>query len=340
MCPERKLNKFPIMVDYSALSVYGKITYVFRYICVLIAVVGFIGNALSFTVLMRKKFKTHSFAYYLRIINIADTFVLFTSFRHFAAYVLDADLTLVADIFCRLGEYTVHVASSISVWHLFLITIDRFVNILYQQRFPIFKKRRFQAILSAIAVVYSFCFYIPLSLYYNLVTIESTDSSTNQTTVKQACVIVGHHDLLVYWTDLANLMTATFVLNNILTILIIINIYKSRQKFATSGKMSTIAVKDRKFAINSIALNVACFLCKTPVLVSLLLSAYLTLEPDQVDMLFTIGVSIYTIENSNTFFVNFFVNSLFYNEFMKVFSLKSLKNFTLKFFKAHVSWNH
>ena len=52
-----------------------------------------------------------------------------------------------------------------------------------------------QAILSTIAVVYSFCFYVPLNLYDNLVTIESTDSTTNQTNFKQDCAIVRHLDV-------------------------------------------------------------------------------------------------------------------------------------------------
>ena len=308
------------MVDYSSLSVYGKVTYIFQYICIVIAVFGIAGNLLTFIVLSQNKFKKHSFAFYLRVMNVFDNVVLLTSFRHWAAFVLDADTTLVFDVFCRLGEYSVYVAASVSVWNLFLITADRFATIVFPNKFPIFKKTHFQAFLYSITIIYSICIYIPMVVYYNLLTSASSfNNQTNATIITKSCVIVENHDLLVYWTNLVNLMVITFFLNNILTLIIIVSIFRSRKKFVASGKNSSVAVKDRKFAINSIALNVTCFLCKTPMLISLIISSYLTLDGEQIGMLFTIGVCIYTVDNSSAFFVNFFVNSIFYQEVLNFF---------------------
>ena len=134
------------MVEYTNLTIYGKVTFIFQYICIAIASIGTLGNIFSFIVLTKKQLSTHSFAFYLRVMNIFDTIVLLTSFRHWAAFVLDADLTLVHDAFCRLGEYSIYVAASISVWNLFLITTDRLFTIVYPNKFPIFKKRFIKAL--------------------------------------------------------------------------------------------------------------------------------------------------------------------------------------------------
>ena len=69
---------------------------IFQHISISIAVIGVFGNLISFIVLTRKKFKNHSFAFYIRAINAFDTFVLLTSFRHWAACVLEAVLALVS----------------------------------------------------------------------------------------------------------------------------------------------------------------------------------------------------------------------------------------------------
>ena len=313
------------MLEYSSLSAYEKVTYVFLYICILMAILGISGNVCSFVILMRKKFKGHSFAFYLRINNITDTFVMLTSFRHFSAFVLQADLTVVADLICRLGEYSVHVASLISTCNLLLITIDLFVNTVHPQRFPIFKKRYFQIILVTLVTVYSVCFYVPLSAYFSLKTWNGTDKLTNETFLDKACLLTSGYSLLVDWSDLVNMIIISFILNNIFTILFIVSVHKSRMKFVTSGKMTAIALKDRKFAVNSIALNISRFFCKIKVSIVFITSAYLTLEPQITYMLFVIGISIYTLENSNTFFINCLFNSLFYQEFKKVFSLRFLK---------------
>jgi hypothetical protein len=52
-----------------------------------------------------------------------------------------------------------------------------------------------------------------------------------------------------------------------------------------------------------------------PVLIALLVPIYFTTTPDFSNMLFNIGVFIFTLDNSSAFFINLTFNSIFYDEF-------------------------
>ena len=156
---------------------------------------------------------------------------------------------------------------------------------------------------------------MPLSLYSDLVTYNTYNNQTNQLIVTKACVVTNDKDLLMYMINLVNSVTVNIFLNNILTISIILFVLKSRKKFAKSTKNSSVAVKDRKFAINSIALNLASISCRSPFIIAMVVSTYLHVDGEIVGMFFAIGVAIYTIECSSAFFINYFVNSIFKSEF-------------------------
>ena len=314
------------MAIYQNLSIYGKITYIFECICFIIAVIGLLSNVLSVIVLSRKNLQKHSFAFYIRVMNLFDMFVLITSFRHWAAFVLDQDLTAVSVLFCKLSEYSVVASSSASVWHLFLVNVDRLVNIVFPQKFLFFKKKWFQVLLSFTAAAYSFCVYLPLSIYRDLVTIHSFDNLTNVTIESRTCAIVDSKDMLFYLINFVNSIIVTVFLNNILTMIIIVFVFKSRNKFGNSAKNGSAAVKDRKFAINSIALNIASISFRAPLLIAMIISTYLNLDGEIVGMIFTICVAIHTLDSSSALVINYLVNSIFYSEFWKLVGQKRLQS--------------
>ena len=314
------------MAAYENLSIYGKINYIFQWICFIIAIIGVLSNILSVIVLSRRNLLKHSFAFYIRMMNMFDMFVLITSFRHWAAFVLGQDLTVVSVFFCKLSEYAVVASSSSSAWHLFLVNVDRLVTIVFPQRFLIFKKKRFQALLSFTAAAYSFCIYLPLSIYRDLVTIESFDSKTNVTSRSTTCAIIENKDLLFYLINFVNTITVAVFLNNILTATIIVFIFKSRNKFGNSAKNGSAAVKDRKFAINSVALNLASITFRVPLLTAMIVTTYLNLDGEMVGMIFTVCVAIHTIDSSGAFVINYLVNSIFYTEFWKLVGKKRIES--------------
>lgn len=105
----------------------------------------------------------------------------------------------------------------------------------------------------------------------------------------------------------------------------IFNIYcflRSRKKFLAKDRQNRRMARDRKFAINSITLNILCLASKSPFLIASLLTTYLHLEEDETEMMITIGETIFLVDNASSFFANLVVNSMFYEEFCKMLGLK------------------
>jgi hypothetical protein len=325
------------IANFDSLSQKEKINLIFQYASIIVATIGTVANMLAYVVFSRRRFVNYSFAFYSKVRVCVDIGVLLHSFRHFAAFVLDINIDLKARLICQLTEYSAYIFGSMSVWLLALIAFDRLITIVFPNRLAFLKKRCAQTAFVLALTVYSSLMYLPMPLNTVLrrpSLPESTKSNLTKTTAKSPGESEYHCSIedvatskLVYWIDLVNLMTVTFGLNNILTAVIIIYIYRSRKKFKAfkENREKRATKKDRKFAINSIVLNVKCLVCKMPLLVIMLVNSYSTLSSDTVEMLFTIGVTIFTIDNSSAFFINLMVNSIFYDEFLTMIGLRETK---------------
>lgn len=315
------------MSDFNSLSTTGKVAFAFDCISMVIAVLGTIGNLLTFVVFSRKRFKNYSFSLYLRIMVISDTIVLLHSVRIFCTTVLNMDISLVSDLICKLSDYSNYVAAALSVWLLALVSFDRLISIVFPFRFLIFKKRHFQLIVVSVLIAYSLFLYLPMPIYTDIINeFRNKTNETNTSRLIKSCVLQESKTSLVYLTDLVNLTFVTFLVNNVLAFAIISFIFNSRKKSIPNDSKRKSALRDRKFAINSIVLNLICFVCKTPTIVILVCSTYLRIEEQKAVMMFSISVSIFIIDNSSAFFVNFYLNSIFHDEFLAIINLKSRRS--------------
>lgn len=313
------------MVKFETLNEYEKLTFIFQYLSIVVACVGTVANVFTFIVLSRRRFENYSFAFYSKVRVFMDIGVLLHSFRHFAAFVLDSNIDLTSELVCKLAEYVAYIFGSMSVWLLTLMSFDRLVTIVYPNKFIIMKKKNTQLGLVVAMLLYSVCLYLTMPFYTSLSSRLAYDNRTNTSTYVLTCSIENEsQSKLIYWIDLVNLMTVTFGINNVLAGIIIVFIFRSRKKFKTGkeNREKRATLRDRKFAINSIALNFKCFLCKMPLLFTLLITSYVTVDHETVQMLFTVSVTIFTIDNSSALFVNLMVNSIFYDEFMTMIGFK------------------
>lgn len=313
------------MVSFYVLSKYDKVSFVFQYLMAIEAFIGIIANTLAFVVFNRPRMQKYSFAFYNKIRVFTDNIVLLHSFRHWAAFVFDANIDVTSNVVCKLIEYSVYVSGSISMWLLALTALDRLLTIVFPSRFDILKKRSTQTVLVVCVIIYCVGLFMPMPISYNLMEDVTPVNGTNLTNTVKSCTILDPSNAkIIYWISVINTFAVTFVINNCLVVVIIVFIFMSRNKFKAASmennKENKRASKDRKFAVNSIVLNLKCFLCKLPILVLLLISTYLNIPPDAVGMLFNIGVFIYTLDNTCPFFVNIMVNSIFYEEFIRYFS--------------------
>lgn len=298
------------MLDFNSLHYEQKVNYIVQNVQAFIAVFGIIGNVLSICVFLRKRFRQFSYSFYSIIMACFDIVVLLHSIRHWAALVLEADIDLVAPFLCSVGEYQPYVCITVSLWLLALISLDRLLTIQYTNRFKLFKKRWFQATLAACLLIYSLLLHIQLPLYYKLTAVNGTGLE---------CAIPIEVNTVHSWIYLSNIFLVAIVINNVLSGKMIWYLLSTRKAFLANWNQSQqnkhSANKDRKFAISSISLNICCMICKLPFSIGLLVTYYLVLNEDQTQLLFTIFVTIYTIDNGFTFVINMLVNSIFYEEF-------------------------
>lgn len=184
-----------------------------------------------------------------------------------------------------------------------------------------------------LVVLYSCLTNIQQPLYYELITKNVTDNN-NTTTISKTCVLPPDAAIRQAWMVLANLILINIVINNILNVKLLMAVYRSRKRitnsnFVSSTSSRTLSVRDRKFAINSIGLNIKCTILKFSLIIAYFLLDYMPLSADQSQLVFTVCVTIYIIDNATLFFFNLLMNSIFYNEFITMIGLRrNMVNFT------------
>lgn len=305
------------MVSFDSLSTFGKVTFILNYIQLIEAIVGIVGNVFVFIVFSRRRMRHYTFSFYSRVRAISDNLLLFQSFRNFAAGNLDADINVTSNFMCKMMSYLPPTIGSISVWLLAIIALDRLLTIVYPNRFNFIRLKRTQFITVIAIFIYSFCLHTPAAIYTNLLFIPQGNFTL------KLCIIDDPSEAQTFnWISIINQMFVIFGLNNILAALMIFNIYKSRGKFKVDqhNKENKTAKKDRRFAINSIVLNLKCFLSKAPLLVTAITLTYIhDLTFETFNLIFTACINVYIIDNLSPFFLNLIFNKLFYNEFVSMF---------------------
>ncbi len=103
-----------------------------KYALIVIILLGTIGNILAFLVLMRKRMRTTSVNYYLACLACADTVVLYTSgFKTWLRVVTGFEMLHVSNAGCKTVTFVFMVALHASAWLIVLLTLDRFLAVLF-----------------------------------------------------------------------------------------------------------------------------------------------------------------------------------------------------------------
>lgn len=171
--------------------------------------------------------------------------------------------------------------------------------------------------LVVIVFIFNLLIHIELPLYYNLETINGTN--------KTICSIPYYMLNVHTWIYFACSFTTTLVIINILNFKMISYLMKTRNGLNLNNSNRRSIIKDRKFAISAICINIANFISKIPLSVSLLISYYLEFSIDSVRSLFTICVAITTLYYAVSFVIYMMVNSIFYDEFFLMIGLRKSK---------------
>lgn len=298
------------MDRFANLDKCQKIAFVSQNVQVVLGIIGIIGNMLAFAVFLRKPFLKNSYAFYFRLLSWTESFVLMHTFRHWTRVVLGMDLNLVGALFCRLNEFQPFVSAAISNWLRILILTDRCIQIIYPNQFKFIKTRLFQIGAVLLILTYNVLLHIRMPLNYRLESINST----------LICFI--SNEMLAYnlFTILINLAIST-IISSVLTFRLISFIYSSRRRLRNRlFKPHSSVLKDRKFAISSIGINVFSLIGQILFVSSIFfVSSSSQISSSQIDMFFTLAITIAIFYNAFVFYVSLFMNSMFSREFFLLF---------------------
>ena len=309
------------MNRFENLNSYQKYTFVLQNFQVIIASIGIIGNTLAFAVFLRKPLRNHSYSFYYRIMAWVDNLILLHSFRHWIRVVFNVNFELLGPLFCRFSEYQPYFAGEIIIWLRLLVLFDRLVRINYPNYYRIMKRKVFQKSAISIIIIYSSSLHLILPIHTRLEIVELSNSST-----KLTCYLpleIFNLNLQIALCNLGiSILIATF-----LDIKLISYIYSSRKKMQNGHyRPHKSVIKDRKFAISSIGVSFTYFLCIFTFGFAAFIAANFNLNHFQIEAMFTTAVTFTIVANGSVFFVNVFLNSIFYDEFCALFGLKKLRS--------------
>lgn len=311
------------MLNFQAWFSYAKITLLIYHLGLIISCFGILGNILTFLVFLRKRFQNSSFSFYFKILAIINTILLLHAFVRWSEFVLKFDLFNGNMLGCHIIYYLCIALMSISEWLVPVISFDRLTKIILRLRqIRFLKKRSFK--ISLIVLIFIFSFSHPIFVPINAALNVLANSNNNRTNLTYESCNFESIVTISKWISLANKLF-TFVLMVIITIISIYVLAKSRNKLATSCPIlrRNRRNRDRKYAINSIVLNIVRFICKIPAFI--LFSVLMKVSDDRnvFEFIRAIVRVCFMIDNSSLFFVNMIVNSIFREQFVLMITFKN-----------------
>lgn len=151
------------------------------------------------------------------------------------AFIAGANLDIVSSFFCKFDEYHPYIAAIVSLWLLTIISMDRLLAISCPNRFKFIKSTYFNVLVLASVTIYSCCIFIEMPLNYSIVSLPMGNNSN--ATIK-LCLIDIQVTRRIAWMNIANLVTVNVILNNVLNVMMIIFLYRSRKKIGQSLRHS------------------------------------------------------------------------------------------------------
>ena len=307
-------------MENSTSLVYPRIVFIFEYFQLAIGIIGVIGNFFEIIIFSRQSLNKYSYSFYSRVMAISDFCFMVYAFINSIGFNFGFNLETLGPMFCKIVQFIPYYFAGFSIYILTIIAFDRMITIVYSRRFLITKKRWFQRVVVVIAacMIVITCMLLPLNS--NLVEINQPNS--NQTTL--LCEITTYFLNVEMWIILITVIIVNIIINNCLNFKTIRFIMASRRRVNGNhnNRNSSLSSRDRKFAICSVCLNLSAMILKLPFSLSLVILSYSNKSFEQMYSIIQITGTVSMIDNSFSFFINMFVNSLFYDEFLRLFGFR------------------
>ncbi len=295
---------------------------IFGYTYLIISVIGFITNLISFIILSSKTFRNTVFSSYFRFIAFFNILSMIIPINKFLEYNLNIWIRDFSDSLCKFRMYYFYILFPVYCWGLVAISIDRFIAISYPNKFSFRKKTTFQILVCIIILTFNCIYYIPLLFSFVKIS-KQFNNKTNQTIISQRC---SNNVYSKDWFNTFNTTIIPFSIMFIFTLLTLINLFKSR-KIASNCKTKQ---KDIKFAITTISLNVIFLFLNLPYSTYSIINFYISdsIDKELEKLIYSIVYVPYYFNLITIFFINVTVNKMFQDEFKRIFFKINKKEIT------------
>lgn len=276
-------------------------------------ITGIISNTFMFIVYSVKDLRKISISTYFCAIAVVNLFLHVFHIIGLFAY-FGYNITSTSKLTCILFPYLISFTGSCSAWLDTAAGFDRFLVILYPASFSFLRKLRFQAFIILIIIVANMGIYLHTAFNTEMRAIGSKNHTS------YLCTLSDQASLSIMYTNFFTASVVPFLLMGISSTATFIGVLKSRNRIKTSHqKDQSMNIRDIKFGVTIISLNVLFFIMTAP---SLILSVFFqntnAFSNYTHVILKRITEFIHDLFYSISFFVQVVVNSHVRSELMKL----------------------
>ena len=279
--------------------------------------------------------------FYIQILSVFDCLPLIVLFCEFFSLSIDRDLLIKSNAACIILSYLIRVTVQLPSWIQVLMTYERFISVVYPNKFKFTKSKSRLALVILGIVLFimvlnsiNFWFYVQQSVNYKNLTSFDTNGTaviTLKTSVSRVCLsdrsLVRARDMMT--ASFRSILPFTFML--IGNVLLIRALVKSKKKtHSSSSKSSRSSMrKEVQFTISILAINMLFMIVYLPLAVTLYISGILAYNPSLASATFKAGnalafhISLYIafLNNSLPLLINLKFNHLFRKEFYQMIQI-------------------
>lgn len=298
----------------------------FTKIRIVINACGLVGNLLSFLVFSRKKFQKNSISVYCRSLAVTDSLIIgFVLANDIANLFFGVDLYSSLNSLCKISFIVYTAISSISSWFLVAFGLDKALSVIFHGKYEFVQKRSFQLSVIITIVLINLLVFIEVPIALNAVRIVTPIYETNQTQVYSLCAIQTISFVAVI--DYLYLIFACiipFIIMIATTIAISKELYRSSMRVMpqVSRELKERRYKDRKFAANSVILNIVYVVLQIPISLTYFLNIS---DPTSALLFALIALVLFCANYSISFFIYMTCNSVFRREVFEIICVRKEK---------------
>lgn len=298
------------------------------YLITIILVFGLIGNLFILKVFSRKRFtKILQVKSFFRFLAVVDSIFLFIVIEIFLDSKLAMNIKTSSRVACKLHSYLVYAFGAMPAWILTVISVERFVSVAFSiSSFNSYlSKKLVQVTVGLMLILYNLVFYVPLLVFNDLDKMKETNLIGSNRTLLIKCVFTDKNaEKILTLIDMINsfLLPGSLMLVLSFLALICIKTTKIHSVASLHGLMLERKLKrDKRFAVVSILLNFVFLALNSLRCISFFLYG------ENLKGIFNYSINFYLYLNgfTVTFYVLFFFNSIFRDEFLIMIKCRKQK---------------